>query len=532
MTREPHENALVTLYTDRFGEPFTADEVYGYWVFVVGAVLAVVGMGLFVTSMGQGQAGTRQWAFVLTGLGLASALAGLVVGQSFNRSARYVVYLGVLSCLTAVAWFVSIYPAAWALDSPAARNVVIVYTIGLALIALSGTVAPIVVGQSRARRAIAEELAAARSDDADDDARIAELEQEVATRENRVEELEGELAEVTGRAANAADALARLEDSDATFDVYRDRSGKWRWRLVHQNGNIIATSGESYASDRNCRRGMRSVQRHALGAAIVWQRDEEEPEPLVDPVAEESRATFERYDDARGEARWRLRHDNGEIIAAGTRGFSSNSAALDSIESVRAYVGPADYLEFDPAGIQVYEDASGEYRWRLVHRNGEILADSGEGYASRSNARRAIERLKDLAGDASIDDESGARYEVYEAADGEHRWRLVAANGETIADSGEGYADRRGAVSAIERVQEYTPAADTLTVGEAAVEIYEDDSGEHRWRLRHRNGTILATSGEGYSSRSKAIAGVNTVKRNAPAAPVEDRGAGETGDAE
>lgn len=28
-----------------------------------------------------------------------------------------------------------------------------------------------------------------------------------------------------------------------TFEVYVDKAGKWRWRLRHQNGNVIATCG-------------------------------------------------------------------------------------------------------------------------------------------------------------------------------------------------------------------------------------------------------------------------------------------------
>ena len=32
----------------------------------------------------------------------------------------------------------------------------------------------------------------------------------------------------------------------ATFEVFRDSAGEWRWRLVASNGNIIADSGEGY----------------------------------------------------------------------------------------------------------------------------------------------------------------------------------------------------------------------------------------------------------------------------------------------
>ena len=54
----------------------------------------------------------------------------------------------------------------------------------------------------------------------------------------------------------------------ATFEVYEDRAGQWRWRLVHDNGNIIADSGEGYASRQKCEQGLESVKRNAPGADV------------------------------------------------------------------------------------------------------------------------------------------------------------------------------------------------------------------------------------------------------------------------
>jgi uncharacterized protein YegP (UPF0339 family) len=111
-------------------------------------------------------------------------------------------------------------------------------------------------------------------------------------------------------------------------------------------------------------------------------------------------------------------------------------------------------------------------------------------------------------------------FEVFEDNAGEYRWRLCHDNGNIIADGGEGYASESGAEDAVERMTEYAPEAHVLDVGSAAFEIYEDAGEEWRWRLRHRNGRILADSGEGYASRSGAEAGINSVKRNAPNAGV------------
>jgi amphi-Trp domain-containing protein len=57
----------------------------------------------------------------------------------------------------------------------------------------------------------------------------------------------------------------------------------------------------------------------------------------------------------------------------------------------------------------------------------------------------------------------------------------------------------------------------------ATFELYEDSAGEYRWRLRHRNGNIIADGGEGYASKQKAIQGIDSVKKNAPGALVDEQ---------
>ncbi|WP_336135133.1 HVO_2922 family protein [Natronomonas amylolytica] len=140
------------------------------------------------------------------------------------------------------------------------------------------------------------------------------------------------------------------------------------------------------------------------------------------------------------------------------------------------------------------------------------------------------------AADGAVDtdaDTSKATFELYEDSVGEYRWRLRHRNGNIIADSGEGYAARGGAEGGIESVKANAPGAfldDQSTDDEipteggsdATFELYEDSAGEYRWRLRHDNGNIIADSGQGYSSKQKAKQGLRSVRRNAPGAPVEE----------
>jgi uncharacterized protein YegP (UPF0339 family) len=52
----------------------------------------------------------------------------------------------------------------------------------------------------------------------------------------------------------------------AKFEVYKDAGGKYRWRLKDSNGEKIASSGESFASESNAKRAPENVKRDAAGA--------------------------------------------------------------------------------------------------------------------------------------------------------------------------------------------------------------------------------------------------------------------------
>ena len=53
------------------------------------------------------------------------------------------------------------------------------------------------------------------------------------------------------------------------FEIYADTSGSYRWRLVASNGQTVASSGESFASQANARRAAENVKDNAGKAEIV-----------------------------------------------------------------------------------------------------------------------------------------------------------------------------------------------------------------------------------------------------------------------
>lgn len=111
------------------------------------------------------------------------------------------------------------------------------------------------------------------------------------------------------------------------------------------------------------------------------------------------------------------------------------------------------------ASFEIYEDTAGEYRWRLTSGS-DIVADSGEGYSSKRGARDSVERIQDDASSADILESGTPHFELFEDRAGEHRWRMIASNGRIVADSGEGYSSKSGARRAIENVQSDAGGAD------------------------------------------------------------------------
>jgi large subunit ribosomal protein L21 len=125
----------------------------------------------------------------------------------------------------------------------------------------------------------------------------------------------------------------------------------------------------------------------------------------------------------------------------------------------------------------------------------------------------------------AAEDESPAStrgFEIHEEA-GEWHWRLLAANGEPVAVSEQGFSSKSGVVRTLEVVRRNVAEAEghTETTGDEKAgqgfEIYED-GGEWRWRLRASNGELVAVSEQGFSSKSGVVRTLDVVRRNAAAA--------------
>jgi uncharacterized protein YegP (UPF0339 family) len=57
------------------------------------------------------------------------------------------------------------------------------------------------------------------------------------------------------------------------------------------------------------------------------------------------------------------------------------------------------------ARFEVYSRADGRWEWRLVSSNGKVMATShGQGFRSKRDAQRAIESVRAVVSDASVEE--------------------------------------------------------------------------------------------------------------------------------
>ena len=106
------------------------------------------------------------------------------------------------------------------------------------------------------------------------------------------------------------------------------------------------------------------------------------------------------------------------------------------------------------------------------------------------------------------------------------KFDLYAANGQSVASS-EVYDSPAACRKGIESVRKNAGAkievlGEGQTLSNPKYEVYQDRAGDYRFRLRSRNGKIIAVS-ESYAAKAGCLDGIESVKRNAPTAEVAEK---------
>lgn len=106
------------------------------------------------------------------------------------------------------------------------------------------------------------------------------------------------------------------------------------------------------------------------------------------------------------------------------------------------------------------------------------------------------------------------------------KFDLKATNGQVIASS-EVYESKAACLNGIESVRRNSKLGGLEdqteegyeTVKHPKFEMYVDKAGEYRFRLKARNGEVIAVS-EGYVKKESCLNGIESVRKNAPEAEI------------
>jgi uncharacterized protein len=205
-------------------------------------------------------------------------------------------------------------------------------------------------------------------------------------------------------------------------------------------------------------------------------------------VAISGRPYFQVFTGTNGSHYYRFRAANHEQILS-SEAYSSRTAALNGVLSV-----------LDNGLIrtryELRDSASGQAYFVLKASNGEVIGMS-EMYSTRSNARAGVDSMVSNVGRYQdwLAERTGARFDVFQGADGRFYFNLHAANGEVVLGS-QGYVSEASALHGAFSVAENG-------IYPALYDIRQASDGSFYFNVLAANRAIIGTS-ETYTSRANA----------------------------
>ena len=114
---------------------------------------------------------------------------------------------------------------------------------------------------------------------------------------------------------------------------------------------------------------------------------------------------------------------------------------------------PAPAQAKDGLKFEIYQDAQKEFRWRLKDADGKVLATAGQGYAAKDSCKNGVKLLQAEA-------DGKLKFEVYEDKAKQFRWHAKSPNGQIVAASGSGYKDKADCEKAVELIKKAAAKAE------------------------------------------------------------------------
>ncbi|WP_247728332.1 YegP family protein [Halovivax limisalsi] len=565
-------DTLYRLYEHYVGEPESSKDVYGYWVFILGCLIAFVGLVAFLVMYGGGAMETDyiKVAGILGMIALTLCLFGIVLMLPVRKRGIQASVLGMLIAFAGVSSFGIVYPDDWRMyGGDYTIPVITTYAAGIAVLAGITALIPAITGQKG--KYVAEEgatedppvltgdaldgaqFAAFRDEDGDWQWRILHLEALAASMEGSLTrpDAEADIEAVKSEIGSAG----LMELTTSAFRLYETADGEWQWTLVREDGSVVARCGDAFAD------------RDGAEEAVSFLKDRG---PVADVIEIED-AAFNYYEE-RDRWHWQLLDDERRALAVSPTDYGSKADAEAGASSFVEDFEDAGLLSMDEVGIELLDTHEGwtwrvvdtddvelataedaydsrrdaeaaveallpaleeaavtvageptyelftaghEWRWRLVGRNERVVARNPNTAGTYQEIEETTDRFAENVEDADVFEIDGARYERYRIGE-DWRWRLVTEDRSVIAASTEPHQSADAAQAAIERMREQADEADLIEFEQSAFQVYEADQGEWRWRLIDEDGNVLADSGAEHGSKSEAAEAMMTLKEQAP----------------
>lgn len=198
------------------------------------------------------------------------------------------------------------------------------------------------------------------------------------------------------------------------FETFQGKDKQYYFQLLAGNGESVLRS-EGYTTLANAKKGITSAKKNGVKASAfkVLATDD-------------------------GEAYFNLVAANNEVLAT-SETYASKSNATRAIDAVVRVIASASTAAADPgAKFETFKGEDSKFYFHLRADNGQIVLQS-QGYSSKSAADKGTASVKQNGVDASS-------FDISQGVDGQHYFRLLAANHQVIGRS-EMYATKSGAIA-------------------------------------------------------------------------------------
>ncbi|NGM67472.1 DUF1508 domain-containing protein [Natronolimnobius sp. AArcel1] len=343
-----------------------------------------------------------------------------------------------------------------------------------------------------------------------------------------------------------------IEFENAAFQVYEADDSEWRWRLIDEDGNVLADSGEEHTSRGEAAEAMMTLKEQAPDAELLeietaafelFVNDDDEwgwrlideggklvaEDPTTHPTRSAARDAMNRLlehlesdvrtmDDAifqlsaAEDWHWRFVLPSGQTVAVDDEPHPTRDELTERVPEIKKAAATARGCTIGDVTAQLYENSG--WHWRVLDRDREEIADSSVSYDTREDARERVAALTDHAESAPIFTIEDTVVQLEQGGDTEDgwRWNLITADREVVAGSADTEATKDDLYTVVEEVRQLAPMAGRVDFDVASFELVSDEDDRWQWRLLDADGRAVATGTESYESNDRAREALENVR--------------------